>query len=360
MQGAAANVPTAIGILGTTFRPGKAKTYAFAAYGTITTIFSPLPSSLISPDCCRCGDTTALPKRKARKKNVNPSAGAGAPLGSIFGNLLAGFVASYASWRWVFGTIAILTGTIAIAGVFIIPPPANPTRHHAAAARATVAWAGAFLITVGLFALLFALTEGNVVGWHTAWVWVLVVLSLLVIAGFVAWQARLERGGARAPLMKVSMFRSRQFSAAMVIMALFFSAFNGFIVYATYFYQSYQGLDALQTTLRFIPTGVAGVVTSFAVAHALGRLPTHVILLFGNLCVSLCSLLFAIPIPPDTSYFAYGLLAMMLSVFGADTTWPSLTLFTSHGLPHEDQALGGALVNAVGQVGRSIGQALAA
>src|SRR3569833_1451636 len=324
MQGAAANVPTAIGILGTTFRPGKAKTYAFAAYGTITTIFSPLPSSLISPDCCRCGDTTALPKRKARKKNVNPSAGAGAPLGSIFGNLLAGFEASYASWRWVFGTIAILTGTIAIAGVFIIPPPATPTRHHAAG------------------------------------VWVLVVLSLRVIAGFVAWQARLERGGARAPLMKVSMFRSRQFSAAMVIMALFFSAFNGFIVYATYFYQSYQGLDALQTTLRFIPSGVAGVVTSFAVAHALGRLPTHVILLFGNLCVSLCSLLFAIPIPPDTSYFAYGLLAMMLSVFGADTTWPSLTLFTSHGLPHEDQALGGALVNAVGQVGRSIGQALAA
>ncbi len=33
LQGAAANVPTAIGILGTTFRPGRAKTYAFAAYG---------------------------------------------------------------------------------------------------------------------------------------------------------------------------------------------------------------------------------------------------------------------------------------------------------------------------------------
>ena len=33
LQGAAANVPTALGILGTTFRSGKAKTYAFAAYG---------------------------------------------------------------------------------------------------------------------------------------------------------------------------------------------------------------------------------------------------------------------------------------------------------------------------------------
>jgi MFS family permease len=31
--GSAANVPTALGILGTTFRPGKAKNYAFSAYG---------------------------------------------------------------------------------------------------------------------------------------------------------------------------------------------------------------------------------------------------------------------------------------------------------------------------------------
>lgn len=34
-KGAAANVPTAIGILGVTFPPGKAKNYAFSAYGTL-------------------------------------------------------------------------------------------------------------------------------------------------------------------------------------------------------------------------------------------------------------------------------------------------------------------------------------
>ena len=34
-QGSAANVPTAIGILGTTFPPGKAKNYAFSTYGEL-------------------------------------------------------------------------------------------------------------------------------------------------------------------------------------------------------------------------------------------------------------------------------------------------------------------------------------
>lgn len=49
---------------------------------------------------------------------------------------------------------------------------------------------------------------------------------------------------------------------------------------------------------------------------------------------------------------------MSLAVSGADTTYPSLTLFTAHSLPKEDQALGGALINMFGQVGRAIGLAI--
>ena len=50
---------------------------------------------------------------------------------------------------------------------------------------------------------------------------------------------------------------------------------------------------------------------------------------------------------------------MVLSVAGADTLFPSLVLFNAHSLPKEDQALGGALINAVGQIGRAIGLAIA-
>lgn len=49
---------------------------------------------------------------------------------------------------------------------------------------------------------------------------------------------------------------------------------------------------------------------------------------------------------------------MCLSVFGADTIYPSLVLFTAHSLPREDQAIGGALINAVAQVGRAVGLAI--
>lgn len=224
---------------------------------------------------------------------------------------------------------------------------------------ASVDWIGAILITGGLFTLLFALTEGNGVGWATPWIPVLIVVSLLVIVAFGFWQHHIEtRRPGKSPLIKISMFRNYRFTAVMLIMALSFASFNCFIIFATYYYQDFQDLSPLQTMLRFIPTGVGGALVAAIVAQLLHWVPTVFIMASGNICVSVACLLFAVPIPPSTSYFAWGLPAMILAVIGADTAWPSLTLFTSSALPPQDQAIGGALINAMGQLGRSIGLAM--
>jgi predicted MFS family arabinose efflux permease len=278
-------------------------------------------------------------------------------LGAVFGNVLAGVLAEYVSWKWVFVVIALAAFSISAAAIFVIPrSPKRPVLEEGTA-KASIDWLGAVLVTVGLLVLLFALTEGNFVGWSTPWVPVLIVVSLIMIGLFAFWQHRLETAGKLAPIMKVSHFRNLQFSAAMVIMALSFSSFNGFLVYATYFYQGYQGLSPLDTTLRFLPTAIAGFITAAIVSQLLGRVPTYLMLAVGSVCVATAGLLFAVPIPPDTIYWAWSFPAMVISVFGVDTTFPCLILFTSHALPQADQALGGALVNAVGQMGRAIGLA---
>lgn len=289
-------------------------------------------------------------------------------MGSVLGNLIAGFIASFANWRWVFGATGGLAIAVTAAGIFCIPPPPpdEVRSEKATYLLKSVDWIGGFLVTTGLLAFMFALTEGNVVGWTTVWIYLLIVIALLLVGIFVAWQWYQERhhaavgagAGARTPLMKVSMFGNRRFSAALVIMGLFFGYFNDFLVLATYFWQDFQGLGALQTTLRFIPTGVTGFLVAFAMSRLISRLPTWMLLLFGNFSASVSCLLFSIPIPPDTNYFAFGLPAMVLSVIGADIAWPCLTLFTSKSLPKQDQAMGGALINASGQLGRAIGLAI--
>nr|POE56320.1 drug resistance protein [Quercus suber] len=313
--GAAANVPTAIGILGVTFPPGQAKNYAFAAYSS------------------------------------------GAPLGSVFGNILGGLVAEYASWKWIFWILAILAAIVTLAGQLVIPraPMPNPVSEL----KNAVDWIGGTTITVALFALLFALTEGNIVGWSRPYIGAIIGVSMLLIAAFLAWQHHLETATTRPPLLKTSVFRNPHISAAFFLMAAFFASFNNFLIFATFFYQDYHGLSALQTTLRFLPTGVAGLLTIAVTSQILARVRVRHTLMFGTLCCALSSLLFALPISPDASYWATGFLSMCLAVFGADTLFPSLVLLNAQSLPTHDQAQGGAMINAVGQIGRAVGLAIA-
>lgn len=311
---AAAMAPTALGILGVTSPPGKAKDIAFGCFG------------------------------------------AGAPLGGITGNIFGGVVAEYLDWKWVFWIFGIISAISTVASYFVIPlPPPQPEPSM----RNTVDWIGGTMITVGLIILLFALSEGNVVGWSTPWVPTLIVVSMLIIFAFGFWQHYLETKTQKRPLMKMSIFKNRKFTWANVLMALFFSSFNNYLIFATYWFQDFQGLSVIQTTLRFLPNGITGILCALVTGHILSSVRGDYILTFSTICVSISSLLFAIPIPVDTTYWAYGFPAMVLCVCGADTIFPVLTLFVAKTLPPEDASLGGALITAVGQIGRSIGLALA-
>ena len=268
---------------------------------------------------------------------LNLRKASGAPLGAIIGNLFSGVIANYTSWKWVFWVLSMLAGLITVAAIFYIPPSVDIAHKHKprlSLAR-SVDWLGGFLITAGLIALLFALTEGNIVGWSTVWVGVLIAISFLLIGTFAAWQFYQEKYTNRAPLMKVSIFKNRLFSTVMIIMGASFAVVGNFTLYATYLWQDYQGLSPVQTMLRFIPGGVCGVIVAIIVSRLISKVPTYLMLMTGQLAMSLACLLMAIPIPDNTSYFAYGFIAMIISVIGADTAWPSLTLFTSKSLSQE-------------------------
>jgi hypothetical protein len=96
----------------------------------------------------------------------------------------------------------------------------------------------------------------------------------------------------------------------------------------------------------------------FATAKLLAKVSGYHLLLIGSVLATISPLLFAIPISPDTSYWAYGFPAMCLCL-SVDVFVPTINLFIVEHLPHGDQALGGGLINTSNQLGRAVGLAIA-
>jgi len=84
------------------------------------------------------------------------------------------------------------------------------------------------------------------------------------------------------------------------------------------------------------------------------RIRGNYIITFGLGCATIANLLFAVPIPPSTSYFAFGFPAMALAALGVDTVYPCLGLYTTQSLPRKDQGVAGAMFQTMGGLGRAI------
>ncbi|GKT53090.1 drug resistance protein [Colletotrichum tofieldiae] len=310
---------------------------------------------------------STFPRGKARN-NAYVCIAAVASVGSVLGNIFGGVIGGLLSWQWVFWVPAILAAVVTVIAYFItdIPhlrsPPSASTEiaNSGEESRArSVDWIGGALVSCSLVLLLAAFTQANVIGWSTPWIPPLIAGSVLLLVGFCFWQRHLEKDPAREPLLRISMFKNLQFSALFVLVAFFYASFNSFLVFVTFFYQDYLDLSELDTTLRFLPAGIAGFLISFVVSPALSRIRAFYILVFGLVCGMASPFIMAIPaIPPETSYWAYGFPAMCLC-FSIEIVWPVISLLIAARLPSADQGLGSGLLQSSNNVGRALGLAIA-
>ena len=119
---------------------------------------------------------------------------------------------------------------------------------------------GAALLALGLVAVLLPLIEGRQHGWP-AWTWISLALAPLVLAGFVAHQARARRRGAPA-LLDLGLFARRSFSGGLLAQLMLASAQASFFVYLALYLQQGRGLNPLQAGLVFTILAAAYVVVS--------------------------------------------------------------------------------------------------
>jgi EmrB/QacA subfamily drug resistance transporter len=170
-------------------------------------------------------------------------------VGTMLGPALGGLLCQYLSWNWIF-YVNVPVGIIAtLLGAKVIPEDA-PVQRTGGFDRA-----GAALIFVGLATLLFALSEGEALGWTSLPIIAAFVIAILSLGGFVACELR-----ARDPLLQLRLFARKNFLVTNAIIALIFFCYGG-INYLLPFYLEYvRGHDPFTSGLILTSLSVSGMI----------------------------------------------------------------------------------------------------
>ena len=161
----------------------------------------------------------------------------------------------------------------------------------------------------------------------------------LLLASFVAIELR-----AKAPLVRLSIFRTRSLLTANVSMFLAASAIFAMFFFNTLYLQRVLVYGPLEAGLAFLPF-TAGIMVSAGLASQFApRVGVRPVAAIGMLLTT-GGLLLLTQLPVHGSYVADVLPALLLSSLGMGAVFMPLTLIATTGLKDEDQGLASGLFN---------------
>ena len=162
--------------------------------------------------------------------------------GGSIGVLLGGIITDVLNWHWIF-LVNVPVGILVVVLSLMLIPPA---RVATAAQRLDVA--GAVTVTLALMVAVFAIVNGNDVGWLTARTLGLLAVSGVLLAAFLAIEHRVE-----SPLMPLRLFGLRNVAISNVVGVLWAGAMFAWFFLSALYLQLVLGYSPLEVGLAFLP-----------------------------------------------------------------------------------------------------------
>jgi EmrB/QacA subfamily drug resistance transporter len=268
--------------------------------------------------------------------------------GSAVGLVLGGALTQAFSWPWIF----FINVPVGIA-TFLLSLRLIPESKDDAAERSFDVL-GAVSVTGGLMSLVYAIVQAQQKGWGSAQTIGTFVVAAVLLIGFIFIELR-----AKAPLVRLSIFRVRSLSSANVVMFLVASGLFAMFYFNSLYIQRVLGYGPLEAGLAFLPF-TAGIMISAGIASAYAtRIGVRIVAGIG-MSLTIVGLLLLTRLPVDGSYWKHVLPALLLSSLGMGAVFMPLTLVATMGLHDDDQGLASGLFNTSQQVGGALGLAILA
>jgi EmrB/QacA subfamily drug resistance transporter len=266
--------------------------------------------------------------------------------GSAVGLILGGVLTESLSWPWIF----FVNVPVGIAGFILslrlIPESRDENAHG------SYDIAGAVTVTGGLMALVYAIVKAETDGWGSSTTIGFFVFAIALLVSFVVIELR-----SAAPLVRLSIFRTRSLTTANIVMFLVSSGMFAMFFFNTLYIQRVLHYGPLKAGLAFLPF-TAGIMISAGLASQFApKVGVRLVAGIGML-VSAAGMLLLTQLPVDGTYVANVLPSILLSSLGMGAVFMPLTLVATTGLDDEDQGLASGLFNTSQQIGGALGLAI--
>jgi EmrB/QacA subfamily drug resistance transporter len=269
--------------------------------------------------------------------------------GGSIGVLLGGILTDVLNWHWIFLVNVPVGIAVVILTVMIIPGE----RVASAAQRLDVG--GAVTVTAALMIAVYAIVNGNEVGWLTGRTLGLLGAAAVLLATFLGLEAR-----ARSPLVPLGLFRLRNIVVSNIVGVLWAGSMFAWFFLSALYLQLVLGYSPMEVGLAFLPgnlvMGALSIGLSARLVMRFGiRLPLAVGLGFAGLGL----LLFA-RAPVDGNFVVDVLPAMVLLGLGAGMAFNPVLLAAMSDVEPQDAGLASGVVNTAFMMGGALGLAVLA
>ncbi|OEV02525.1 MFS transporter [Streptomyces oceani] len=288
--------------------------------------------------------TTTFPDGPARTRAIGTWTAVGAA-GGAAGGLVGGVLTDVLSWRWV------LLINVPIGAVVLLGAAWWLTESRERTSR-NLDTPGALLVTSGLVALAYGVVQTESRGWTAAEALLPLAAGLVLLAGFVAVEAR-----SATPLMPLTLFRLRSVSAANVAMFVNGAATFSMWYFMSLYMQNVLGYTPIQTGLAFIPQSLSIVLGSKLAPLLMARIGARRVAMLGTL-IAVAGYLWQSAMQAHGSYPVSVLGPGILMALGAGLSATPLAAVATSRAAARDAGLVSGLINTSRTMGGALGLAV--
>jgi EmrB/QacA subfamily drug resistance transporter len=302
-----------------------------------------LGAAIISPAALSILMTTFAEGRE-RNAALGAWGGVGA-FGAVAGVLLGGVLTDALSWEWIF----FVNVPVGVAAFVLTPLLLGESRDLKVRSFDVP---GAVLVTSGLVALVYAITQANDYGWGSVETIGIFAASAALLAAFLAWEAR-----ATEPLMPFSIFRLRTVTGANIAGLILGTAVFAMFLMLTLYMQQVLGFSAMKTGVAYLAVAGTAIVWSGVAAQLVNRVGVKPVLVAGMVSLT-AGLAYFTQVSVGGSYVGDLLPGFLLIAVGLGFSFVPISIAALAGVRNSEAGLASGLINTSQQIGGALGVAV--